>query len=267
MCSSDESRAECPLDCCLTRADGMCSWFGECGAHDPDCCSTGACFSASYTCSANQQGESCYPGRCLSGACESYCSSFDDCASGFCGTACSSSCVSNGELAPDFESCCECYSGSVCQACNTLSVEGIGFLVYRGRKTSFPLRLHNASASFTSVSVSVSGPLRDYVSLESSERVWNGLGFSRINPGEVLSFSTGLQGVPDDLSGVHPLKYSFRYSGGSSSHVVWVAVLPVQVMQQGREPPSKSTVGVSRSMMRMSYEDTTVPVEVVMQVW
>jgi hypothetical protein len=146
-------------------------------------------------------------------------------------------------------------------------MKGIGFFVYREMKTSFPLQFYNSSGSVTNVSISVSGPLREHVSLVSNDRLWKGDGFTRINPGEVKVFYTNLEGIPEDMVGMHQLKYSVTYATGSASHRVWVAVLPFRVISQGRDPPVKGTVGVSRAMMRMSYGNTTVPVEVVMQVW
>ncbi len=267
ICNVTESRTNCPKDCCLTHSDNICEWYSECGNYDPDCCASGTCYSSQYLCSGNQRGSNCYPGRCLSGSCDNSCMSFNDCPSGFCGTECSELCIENGNPAADFGSCCECHSGGLCQPCSTLSVMGAGFFVYQERLTSFPIQLYGSTVTVTNVSIAVSGPLKDYITLNSNDRLWKDDGFGYIGPGESKVFYATLGSIPEDVSGMYQLKFSIKYNSGSTSHLMWVAVLPVNVMEQGRSPPSKGNVGISRSIMGMAYGNTTVPVEVIMQVW
>lgn len=107
----------------------------------------------------------------------------------------------------------------------------------------------------------------DYVTLTSTDRVWDGDGFSYINPGELKTFYAVLDEVSSDTYGMYQIKFSIDYNGGATSYLVWIAVLPVDLMEQGREPPAIGNVGVSRLIKKMSYGNSIIPVEVVIQVW
>jgi hypothetical protein len=117
------------------------------------------------------------------------------------------------------------------------------------------------------INISVSGSLRNYITLFSRDRVWTESGFTYMSPGEIKVFYATLDSVPTDMYGMHQIKFSINYDTGSSSHLTWVAVLPVNLMKQGRDPPSKGNVGISRIVKKMSYGNTTLPVEVILQVW
>jgi hypothetical protein len=146
-------------------------------------------------------------------------------------------------------------------------VRGTGFLLYKETSVSVPIELYNTSTTVTDVEISVSGPLRNYVNLVSNDRLWTGNGFTSISSSEIKTFFVTLNDVPVDLYGMHQIKISVTYSAGSTSHLIWVAVLPIKVTEQGREPPSKATVGISRVVKKMTYGNLTLPVEVILQVW
>ena len=92
ICTPDEI-GSC-RDCATINSNNVCDSFsGALTQYDPDCKST-SCYDKVYIYS-NGKGDSCYPGYCQSGGCDTLCVSDSDCGSNFCNVVCKSTCESN----------------------------------------------------------------------------------------------------------------------------------------------------------------------------
>lgn len=275
ICSAPgENRTTCPKDCCFTNTDGECSFYDLCGQYDPDCCAQNSCIYNRFKCENHNKGDDCYPGKCSAGAggavCDNTCSSFSDCKSGFCGTVCSATCMENNQPAVDFGSCCECWNltTGICEECHSLEVRSVGFTVYQGKDTSINYQLSNPNTFVSNINITLSGPLKDYITLTARDTEWTGSGFSYIGPLGTKNFQASISNVPDYLTGIYQIKLSISYDQGASSDVSYALVIPVKVAEQGRSLAQRISIGTSRIITRMNTIDNyTLPVEVMLSAW
>lgn len=143
----------------------------------------------------------------------------------------------------------------------------LGFGVYQGTDVVVNLQLENEGSPALNIELSVSGPLKEWVTLEARDTEWTGSGFRYIGSGTSKYFQIVISGISDYIYGLKQVKVSGSYSGGEFGEVVPVVVLPVLVTEQGRTPPTRVNVGTSRLVTNMKVNEYQIPVELVMSTW
>lgn len=274
ICTSPlETNTTCPRDCCLINRDDECENFEACGSYDPDCCASNSCVANRFICQNNTRGNDCYPGTCVAGAtptCTDSCAAYNSCTSGFCGGGlCRQECVANGSPAFDLQSCCNCFSGGYCQACtDCVNITNNGFYTYQGKDLTINYEIQNNCATYvTNLVVSVSGPLKDYITFKSRDTEWNNGVFTFISPGSKKYLQAVISGLPNYIYGMKQVKLSATHGTDQTASFSYVAVLPAEVIRQGRDPPRGVSVGTSRLVTLMKKGNLTLPVEVTVSVW
>jgi len=186
-------------DCAMINSNGVCeNYTGALTEHDPDCESNNGCYGPDpeWYVYDSGRGENCWPGKCVSGVCNSSCSDDESCTSGFC---------IDGE-------CSTICPEANCSFSGTQTISPVYSAIYTGSATQV---VFNVSGSGL-VEIQVSGPCNHFydpvVDLSSGTELvmvgieeckFKGLGSIRLNTSDssgvihILSFPTLLQAVGD----------------------------------------------------------------------
>ncbi len=274
--TASENKVNCPSDCCLRVKNGICNSYAQCLQYDPDCCAPAGCVSSEYACSASNTKLACLTGRCSGGACTSSCTSYLECAGGYCsgppaGTkSCTERAAPNAYLADAAQSCRECYSAGVCSPCASpcLSLNSQGYGVYKSDAVVISYKLSSTCIISSPVVLSVSGPLRKYATLSTQS-------FSSIGIGETKQFSVTVSGMPAAsyaYGAYAPGEYELKLSaisgvGVRAADLSYVFVLPSTVFSSGMDVPSNRIIGHSVRETLMKQGLQVVPVELEVWAW
>lgn len=271
--TASENKASCPSDCCLRVKNGICNFYAQCLQYDPDCCAPAGCVSSEYACSASNTKRACLTGRCSGGACTSSCTSYLECASGYCSGSPTKNCVpnaaQNGVPADAAQSCKECYSAGVCSQCASpcLSLNSQSYGVYKRDAVVISYKLSSTCTISSPVLLSVSGPLRKYATLSTQS-------FPSMSIGETKQFSVTVSGIPAAsyaygayAPGEYELKASAISGGVQAADISYVFVLPSTVFSSGMDVPSNRIIGHSVRETLMKQGLQVVPVELEVWAW
>lgn len=273
VCETGETRASCPTDCCLRVKNGVCNFYDQCLQYDLDCCSAG-CVSTEYACSASNTKLACLTGYCSGGTCTGSCTSYLECAGGYCSAppagvkSCTDRAAPNSYPADGAQSCKECYSAGVCSPCvsSCLTLNSQGYAVYKGDAVVISYKL-SSTCALSPVTLSVSGPLRKYAALSTQS-------FSSIANGETKQFSVTVSGIPASsyaygayAPGEYELKASAISGVVQAADLSYVFVLPSTVFSSGMDVPSNRIIGYSVRETLMKQDTQVVPVELEVWAW